>query len=62
MDAKTFMALTEEVNGLEELLREARVKMKETMSAGDYEANRNWAQAVSRLENEISSKRREMKK
>lgn len=60
MDAKTYMALQEEVAGLKTLLSDARTKMKETMAKRDYDANRNWAQAVSRLENEISAKTRMM--
>lgn len=60
MDAKTYMALQEEVAGLKVLLKDARAKMAETMNNRDFARNRDWAQAVSRLENEISAKTRQM--
>ena len=60
MDAKTYMASQEEIAGLKTLLSDARAKMKETMAKREYDSNRNWAQAVSRLENEISAKTRLM--
>ena len=36
MDAKTFMNLQSELAGLESLLCDARLKMKETMAKKDY--------------------------
>ncbi len=55
MDVKTTLKLHNDKAGLQILLKDARIKMKETMANKDYTANRDWSQAVSRLENEISS-------
>jgi hypothetical protein len=60
MDVKTTLKLHNDKAGYEVLLKDARIKMKETMAKKDYSANLNWTQVVSRLENDISSIQRQL--